>query len=277
MNFFQKTRMLPQSIALAAAIATAGCAQMPAGPSDAAHARTYVLVHGAFENQAIWNSVRQGLQQAGQQVIAIDLPGRDGDATPVDGLSLDRYRDTVQERIATLSQPVILVGHSFGGITISNVAEQHPERVRTLVFLAALLPRDGDSARALSRQDPDTHLTREAVVVSPDHRWASVRDTGQLALFCADCSPDQARTFQGSLIPEPAGPLGAAVHLSSARYGQVDKVYIATDADQVVSPSAQRAMLAATPTRMVVHLASSHSPFLSHSAELVQALLDIDQ
>jgi len=275
-----RLRYLPLLVAMAGGFFATGCAWDPTRESATTPLRTYVLVHGAFENQAIWGAVRQGLEQAGQRVITVDLPGRDGDATPADQLTLDLYRDTLEKCIASLGAPAILVGHSFGGITISNVAEQHPEQVSTLVFLAALLPRDGDSALALSRADKTNAIAPGSLVVSPDHQWGSLLPgdpQAQQALFCADCTPEQAARFKGSLMPEPIAPLRTQVHLSAERYGRVDKVYIATDDDRIVSPQAQRDMLAATPTRQVVHLASSHSPFLSQPATLVRLLLAIDR
>lgn len=267
-------------LALGGGLAATGCASNPPPEPAAATPRTYVLVHGAFETQAIWNAVRDGLEHAGQHVITVDLPGRDGDATPGELLTLDRYRDAVAGRIAGLGAPAILVGHSFGGITISNVAEQHPEQVGALVFVAALLPRDGDSASTLSRADKANAIAPGSLVVSPDHQWGRLLPgdpQAQQALFCADCTPPQADRFRGSLVAEPIAPLRAAVHLSPAHYGRVDKVYIATDEDRIISPQAQRDMLAATPVRKVVHLDSGHSPFLSQPDALVRALLAIDR
>ena len=166
-----RPRLAALLMALAGALAATGCAGRPAGEPAGAPPRTFVLVHGAFETQEIWRAVREGLEQAGQHVITVDLPGRDGDATPADQLTLDLYRETVERRIAGLGEPAILVGHSFGGITISNVAEHRPEQVRTLVFLAALLPRDGDSALALAHADKVNAIAAGSLVVSPDRQW----------------------------------------------------------------------------------------------------------
>ncbi len=91
--------------ALAAGLLAAGCAQQPPHRVAPAPARTYVLVHGAFEDHSIWDAVREGLEQAGQHVVAIDLPGRAGDPTPVDQITLDLYRDTVERAIAGLGEP----------------------------------------------------------------------------------------------------------------------------------------------------------------------------
>lgn len=266
--------LVPRASMLALALTVAGCA------APAPEPRTYVLVHGAFEDHAIWDDVAEGLWRAGQRVVAVDLPGRDDDHAPPEALTLDGYRDAVAARIDALPGPVVLVGHSFGGITISNVAEQRPARVRSLVYLGALLPKDGDSALSLSRADEANGIGHDSLRISPDRQWGRMLPDdapARLALFCADCPPTQARRFEHSLIAEPLAPLREAVHLSAERYGQVDKVYLATDADRVISPTAQRAMLAATPVRKVVHLEASHSPFLSRPEAVVRALLQVEE
>jgi len=264
--------------AVLAFAALGGCAE-PSPPFLAPTSSTYVLVHGAFENHSIWDSVAAGLRAAGQEVVTVDLPGHAEGDDAADTPTLDRYRDDLESRISGLKTPVILVGHSFGGITISNLAQQHPEQVRTLVYIAALLPKDGDSAMSLSHADKSNGIVQGSLVLSADHRWGRMlpsNPAGQLALFCSDCNEAQAQRFKDSLIPEPIEPLRTPVHLTDERYGRVDKVYLATDADRVISPSAQRAMLAATPVRKVEHLQSAHSPFISQSDAVVQALLDVE-
>ena len=113
--------------------------------------------------------------------------------------------------------------------------------------------------------------------MSTDQKYGNVLTQAQLSLFCAECTPEQAAKLVGKLIPEPLAPLRTRVHLSSERFGKVDKVYIATDMDRVISPTAQETMLAVTPTRKVVHLKTSHTPFLSKPDELVQVLLSIEK
>jgi pimeloyl-ACP methyl ester carboxylesterase len=274
---FKKLRLIPLMTLIAVSMLAAGCVQSPLQSNRTNKPQTYVLVHGAFEDGSVWSAVRRGLEQAGQKVIIVNLPGRSGDTTPIDQISLDLYRTAVESKIATSDGPVILVGHSFGGITISNVAEMHPEKIKTLVYLAALLPKDGDSLQSLSQQDKAHGFTQENFLISTDQKYASVLARDQLSLFCAECTPAQATKIDGKLIPEPLAPMRTRVHITKERFGKVDKVYIATDLDRVISPTAQESMLAATPTRKVVHLKTSHTPFLSKPDELVQVLLSIEK
>ena len=107
---------------------------------------TYVLVHGAWHGGWCWKRVRKNLQDAGHQVFTPTLTGlgeRSHLNSPAVNLST-HVADVVNLlRWEDLSD-VILCGHSYGGVVISGVADRVPERLRTLVYLDALVPVDGE-------------------------------------------------------------------------------------------------------------------------------------
>ena len=107
-----------------------------------------VLVHGAFAGAWCWEPVLPGLRAAGHEVEAIDLPGSGGDETPVEEVSLDAYANRVCAVLAD-GRPAVLVGHSMGGMVITQAAARCPEHVAALVYLAAFLPADGQSLMEL--------------------------------------------------------------------------------------------------------------------------------
>src|SRR6185295_5208657 len=105
---------------------------------------TYLLIHGAWHGAWCWYKVAPRLETLGHKVIAPDLPSLGTDKTPVNRVSLALWRDHVSAIIDATPEPVILVGHSRGGIVISEVAEHRPDRIRTLVYLTAFLVRAGE-------------------------------------------------------------------------------------------------------------------------------------
>jgi pimeloyl-ACP methyl ester carboxylesterase len=131
----------------------------------------FVLVHGAFQDGSSWDAVVPLLEDAGNTVITVDLPGHGGDETPLSEITLASYRDKVIAAIEAQDQPVVLVGHSFGGFTVSNVVEAIPDCVETLVYVAAYLPRTGDSPVTLSGMDHNNGFTNTShvpFIVAPD-------------------------------------------------------------------------------------------------------------
>jgi pimeloyl-ACP methyl ester carboxylesterase len=259
-------------LALASACTTAPPAT-PAPPKP-----TFVLVHGAFQDERAWSETAPRLRAAGHTVVAVRLPGRAGDTAPLAGITLDSYREQVAAVVAAQPAPVVLVGHSFGGITTANVAEKLPERVRALVFVGAYLPQAGapdQSMAKLAEQDRWNGFTRENFVVAKDYQTAGVLERDVVGLFCGDCSAgDQARTLRDFHQKEPLKPAGTPVVVTAERYGRVPKVYVKTLRDRAISPQMQQLMIERTQVKRVIEVDSGHSPFLSQPDALARALLE---
>jgi pimeloyl-ACP methyl ester carboxylesterase len=252
-----------------AAFALTGLAAL--GTAQAATKPTIALIHGAFENAGIWQGVEAGLKADGYQVIVPTLPGRTGNPATPDKVSLDLYRDTVLKAIAKSKKPVVLVGHSFGGIVISDVAEAKPNKVRSLVYLAAYLPKDGDSLLSLATADKDAKIGPH-LNIDKDHGMASVEKGARADLFANDGPEKLRQIIPGLILDEPLGPLATPVKLTAAAYGSIPKFYIHTARDQVVSPWLQASMIAATPVRGEETLDTGHTPFLTDVAGVVHAI-----
>ena len=128
---------------------------------------TYVLVHGAWHGSWCWKRVRRNLQDAGHEVFAPTLTGV-GDRSHLGSASVDlstHITDIVNLlRWEDLSD-VVLCEHSYGGMVISGVADQVPERIRTLVYLDAFVPEDGECVFDLLSQEAAEQLRLSAQTV----------------------------------------------------------------------------------------------------------------
>jgi pimeloyl-ACP methyl ester carboxylesterase len=108
---------------------------------------TIVLVHGAFAESASWDRVVRELEGAGHDVIAA--------ANPLRGLAADAQ--SVSDLVRTIDGPVMLVGHSYGGAVITNVAADAGQ-ITGLMYVAAFAPEPGESAFTLSQRLPGSTL-----------------------------------------------------------------------------------------------------------------------
>jgi len=118
----------------------------------------FVLVHGAWHGSWCWEGVERRLNDLGIKSLAVDLPGRCGDTRPVGTLTLSDYADTVSAAVESAAEPVTLVGHSLGGLTISQVAERVPDKLSSLIYLCAMLLRDGQSTIDIAANDSESEL-----------------------------------------------------------------------------------------------------------------------
>ena len=230
-----------------------------------------VLVHGAWETSSIWTQVGNELRADGYRVIAVNLPGRPGTAIPPQEATLDGYRDAVLTALQDEKGPVILVGHSFGGITISNVAETAPERVKTLVFVAAYVPTDGKSTFELSQSDADSAIAPH-LRPDPTRGVVAVEQEARGDLFVNDGSAEQKADLAAALVDEPLQPLRTPVHVTPNRFGAADKVYVRTTRDLAISPGFQTMRTSSTPVRFSIELDTGHSPFVTAPGQLAEAI-----
>ena len=83
-------------------------------------------------------------------VEALDLPGPESDGTPVAQVTLDRYAAHVCDALAT-GPPAVLVGHSMGGVVVTQAAARCPRQIARLVYVAAFIPGDGQSLLDLTQ------------------------------------------------------------------------------------------------------------------------------
>ena len=237
----------------------------------AAEKPAIILVHGAFSNGQVWGYVAARLQAAGHEVVAVNLPGRPGAPMAADAVSLDLYRDTVVSALNAVSGPAILVGHSFAGIVIAAAAEQAPAKIKTLVFVAAYLPQDGDSLVSLAQQDPDAKIG-PVLNIDKEKGMASVDYSARADLFANDGPAPLKAKLPDLILDEPLSPLVTGVRVTAANFGKVDKVYVHTTLDQVVSPLLQAKMVANTPVRAEYTLQTGHLPFLTDVEGMTQAI-----
>lgn len=255
-------------IALASmTVMAAGCATPGAPPSPV------VLVHGAWMGAAAWDRVAADLRSRGIAVTAVELPGHGKDTTAADKLTLAGYIDTVVAALPAQGQAV-LVGHSMAGMVISGAAEKAPGKISKLVYVAAYLPRDGESLYLLSQTDADSHVPtywRQADPKAYTPAW--IDRSGIADVFCADCSAADQQWLIDTHKPEAIPPLGTPLALSAARFGSVPRIYVHTLQDHAVSYALQQRMLAAAGgAGQVVSLDTAHAAMLTQPKALADVI-----
>jgi pimeloyl-ACP methyl ester carboxylesterase len=223
---------------------------------------TFVLVHGAWHGGWCWERVAPLLASRGHRALAPDLPGHGSDRTPIARVTLDAYATHIAEVIAAQPEPVVLVGHSMGGIVISAAAERVPDRIRTLVYLTAFLVGEGESLLSSFGADPDSALTGN-LVPSADGASATVKPEAVVPAFYELCTPADAERARARLVPQALAPMNTPVPWTPARAGRVPRVYVACQRDRAISPAVQRRMYEARPCKRVLELDTDHSPFYS--------------
>jgi pimeloyl-ACP methyl ester carboxylesterase len=232
---------------------------------------TYVLIHGAWHGAWCWYKLVPLLEQRGHRAVTLDLPGHGIDRSPPAEGTLRSYVDAVCKLLDAQPEPVVLVGHSLGGVSITQAAEHRPDKVQRLVYLCAFLPQNGQTLRDLSQADRDSAIGPH-LRLSEDHRVMWVAPGGIRDVFYGDCSAEDVALARSLLVHEPTAPQMAPVAVTDANFGRVPRVYIECMRDRAIGPPLQKAMYTATPCERVITFDSDHSPFFSCPAALADAL-----
>lgn len=267
-----KRRLLATAALLAAAggiTLLAGCASL----TPSSQPLPVVLVHGAWSDAGAWDRVAAALRAHGHTVTAVNLPGHGADDTPARDLSLKAYVDAVTRALPAQGQ-ALLVGHSMAGMVISQVAENAPERIARLVYVAAYLPVSGDSLYKLAMADKGSRVGQYWRQDDPKaYTPASIAREGIVEVFCADCSAADQQTLVARHKAEAVPPMATPVQLSAGRHGRVPRTYVHTRDDAAVSYAHQQVMLAAAGgASQVVTLNTSHMPMLTQPQALADAI-----
>lgn len=233
---------------------------------------TYVLIHGAWHGGWCWDKVVSLLEKEGHTVVAPDLPGHGNDKTPIPEVTLQAYADRACEVVNAQSEPVFLVGHSMGGVVITQAAENCSGNIRKLVYLAAFLLQNGESLMSHAQEDTES-LVLPNLVMDEEGGYATVKDEGIQPSFYADCSDEDVARAKSLLVPQAVAPLGTPVSTTDENFGRIPRVYIECLQDKAVSPFIQEKLYTNLSCEKVISMDTSHSPFFSAPEELANHLL----
>jgi pimeloyl-ACP methyl ester carboxylesterase len=232
----------------------------------------FVLVHGSFHGPWCWSHIVPLLEARGHSAIAPDL------ADAKNNPDLHDYATLVVDTIVKIGGPVILVGHSMGGLVITQVAELVPEHLSALVYVSGLLLRNGETLQTFL--DAHAYLDVDDLVL----KNMKLSENGKLASFPAEAAPsvfynrctgDDAGRAVARLRAQPTAVYTTPLAISPQKFGAVPRYYAECTDDRAVSIKYQRQMLANTPCKKIYNLDADHSPFLSDIDGLMTCLLDV--
>lgn len=233
-----------------------------------------VLVHGAFHNASCWNTLIPLLEKLGHTVTAIDLPGHGSDKTPLETVNLQTYAAKVAGELAASDEPTVLIGHSMGGMVVTQAADMHLAaggKLDQLIYVAAFAPRNGQSLVDLAGQPEGAgDMVQANVQVDGEPPIGTMPADKAVDAFYGDCSPEIAAKAVADLGQQPILAFVMPVEITNDR--PLHRSYVSTTKDKALPPALQKKMGKDNNITEFVEISSDHSPFLSHPEELAQIL-----
>ncbi|MEU4421461.1 alpha/beta hydrolase [Actinoplanes sp. NPDC024001] len=249
--------VLAGTAAVAAAGATLAAAGSPAAAGGKGPKPTIVLVHGAFADATGWSEVISRLTREGYPVIA--------PANPLRGVASDSAY--LASFLATIPGPIVLAGHSYGGVVITNAATGNPN-VKALVYVAAFAPAAGDTVEHLQNMFPGTKLTLDALDFRPypvpgGHSIDGyVKKAVFREVFAGDLSQSAADILWATQRPGDGGTLQTAS--GEPAWKTIPSYYLVARNDNLIPAAAQRFMARRAGSR-TVEVNASHVALISQA------------
>ena len=214
--------------------------------TSVSRANNVVLVHGGFVDGSGWKGVYQALRGAGYSVTVVQNPTN----------SLTDDVAVTRRALAALDGPAILVGHSYGGVVVTEAGND--PRVAGLVYIAAFAPDAGESVGELIKNPaPGAPVPP---ILPPQDGYLFLDRARFAASFAADVDAETAAFMADSQVPWGLEALNGAVR-QPAWKSKPSWYLVATD-DKMIPPDAQRAM-AKRAGSTVTEVAGSHSVYVS--------------
>ena len=190
-----------------------------------------VLVHGAFAESASWNGVVVRLRERSIETVAVANPLR----------SLDGDAQYVRDVIAGIGKPVVLVGHSYGGMVITQAAAGN-DAVKALVYVCAFAPDHGETAFQLSLMFPGSTLgdALNAYPVATGGNELAIRPDVFRQQFCADVPAEQAALMAATQRPATEAALTAPLSTSTPAWQTIPSWFVFSDQDMNIPVALHR-------------------------------------
>jgi pimeloyl-ACP methyl ester carboxylesterase len=235
---------------------------------------TFVFVAGGWHGGWAWKRIADPLRAQGHEVFTPTLTGL-GERVHLLSPSVN-LETHIEDILAVLEwedlRDVTLVGHSYGGMVITAIADRAPERLARVVYLDALWPEDGDSVAdvigkeaAQSVQDAGVDPTRPPLILGGT----------ELAKMLGVTDPDDIEWLASKLTPQPPASLTQPLRLDRANSG-VPVVFVSCTKTNMEGPelslSRAKARAEKDPSVRVVALDAPHNAMVMHPAELVELL-----
>lgn len=243
------------SLVCIAALVSGG-SQFAMSQTNSAHKiKNVVLVHGGFVDGSGWEAVYSALKKNGYTVFVVQIPT----------ISLADDVAVTKRAIAAQDGPVVLVGHSYGGMVITEAGTD--PKVAALVYIAAFAPDSGESVDALIKNPPPGAPVPP--ILPPQDGFLFLDRSKFAEAFAADVKPTLAAFMADSQVPWGVQALSGTI--TEPAWKSKPSWYLVTTEDHMIPPDAQRFMSKRAGSK-VIEVKGSHAVFVSQPAAVASLI-----
>jgi len=235
-----------------------------------------VMIHGAWQGSWALAEVIPILEAMGFRCHAVDMPGNGADGVAPKDVSMAMYMAYLRGLLDGIDAPVIVLGHSSGGIIASQLGELEAPRVHGIIYIAGMMLPSGmkfvELVAGYAKKDPAALGIAPHLAWSKDGETSTVKPAAARKIFYQDCSAAKAGAAARQLRPHPERGRDIAARLTKGRFGKIPRAYIEARYDQSVLHKMQRRMQKLVPGARRYSIDTGHAPQLANPDELAKII-----
>lgn len=224
-----------------------------------------LLVHGAMADGSSWSKVIRELQSTDLSVTAVQQP-----LTSLED-DIKVVRTAIQTMRDASTEPIVVVGHSFGGVVVTNAASGWADFVKALVYVHAFAPDEGETVAELSRPFPE--LESNQLFVADASGRLSMKQPDFLKYFAPDLPAQEAKILAATQGPCDGARFGFVT--SNPAWREVKNLfYIVADGDQIITPELETYVAKRMGAKTTQLAGASHAGFVSQPTAVAKVIIE---
>ncbi len=237
-----------------------------------------LLVHGGFLDRHCWDLSLPFLKDQGFVPHTVSMPGNGRDTISAFSATMAKNAKAICDKVEEIGGPVVLLGHSMGGYSISAAAEMCPGPISQMIYLSGWLPEQ--AGMSMLQMDKNHADVIKGPLVEPAVNWKLLRGVLQAnpetcSQFLCHTATDEGIAFlRSNLHPQPIRPGLSKVAWSEARMGAIPKAYIECAEDRAIPLGGQKHFQKNATFERVVTINSDHCPFISEPEMFAKAVAE---
>jgi len=222
-----------------------------------------VFIHGAWASGWAWERLLPYVDSSDTHCHIINLPDSENyEASLQSQVGIKEYTSHVLNVIADINHPVWLIAHSGGGLTATAVAQQNPEKIAGIIYVAGMmLPSDMsfiELCKTVSQKGVNTQGI--APYLQSTQYGTEVKEEGIREIFLHDATEDAIKLAKENMVIQPNASRAASINWTQEGVGSIPKYYIIAKNDRSLVPEVQQEMIKLVSPNGVASLNCGHFP-----------------
>ena len=253
-------------------IICSGCSNVYQNKQPSARKETLVFVHGAHLTSDAWFSTTEILETAGFNTVTVDLPGRNSSDNPNE-ITLNVSSQVLCDSIKSIDNPIVLIAHSQGGAVSNNALSICPKaNITNIIYIAAVAPLNGDTPYSLLSQADESNYLK-GIHYDDSSGWMIINNKEVfVSIFTNSGSMSVKNKIMRLAVNEPAIIGEGVVHYDSEYFSTLNKFYIYTKFDKVISIESQEKIANKINLKKSSVIDTGHLPMISSPALLASKI-----